>query len=259
MEAAPGAPPDAGTIHLPANPRVFYLEILHVDIKDAEFRKPAEIRKPARRRFSRKSRLIAALALGYIFIAEAAVVPTASMEGTILVGDHILLDKFFYGPSVPFTSWHWPTRRAVHRGSIIAFKFPLNTEINFLKRVAATGGDIVEIRNDALYVNHLAVHEPYVVHHRHGSRTPENMAPRTIPAGQLFVLGDNRDHSDDSRYWGTVPLANVIGEPLLVYWSYDAPSSAWLEENPLRQARFYSSAMANIFTRTRWARTGVIL
>ena len=90
-------------------------------------------------------------------------------------------------------------------------------------------------------------------------RTPENMAPRTIPPGQLFVLGDNRDHSDDSRYWGTVPLANVIGEPLLVYWSYDAPSSAWLEENPLRQARFYSSAIANIFTRTRWARTGVIL
>lgn len=187
-------------------------------------------------------------------------VPTASMEGTILVGDHILLDKFFYGPSVPFTSWHLPTRKAVHRGSIIAFKFPLNPQINFLKRVAAVGGDVVEIREDVLFVNNRAVAEPYVVHNRQrGSIGRENMPPRTIPVGELFVLGDNRDNSDDSRYWGNVPLANVIGEPLLIYWSYDAPSSSWPDDNPLRLVRFYSSAMANLFTHTRWARSGVIL
>src|SRR5207248_8087392 len=91
--------------------------------------------------------VIVIITLVYIFIGEAAMVPTASMEGTILVGDHILLDKFLYGPSVPFTSWHLATRRAVRRGSIIAFKFPLDMRLNFLKRVAAVGGDTVEIRD----------------------------------------------------------------------------------------------------------------
>ncbi len=211
----------------------------------------------------RKSKLlalIAALLLVYIFIGEAAVVPTSSMEGTILVGDHILLDKFFYGPSVPFTSWHLPTRKNVSRGSIIAFKFPLNPRLNYLKRVVAIGGDIVEIRHDILYVNHSPVSEPYARHDRkRGGHFLEDMTARIVPAGRLFVLGDNRDNSEDSRYWGTVPLANVIGEPLLIYWSYDAPSSSWLEDNPLRQVRFYSSVVSNLFTRTRWARTGVFL
>jgi signal peptidase I len=200
-------------------------------------------------------------ALVYIFIGEAAVVPTASMEGTILVGDHILLDKFLYGPSVPFTTWHLPTRRAVSRGSIIAFKFPLDTRMSFLKRVAAVGGDTVEIRDDILFVNDKPVTEAYVVHtHTKGRvHNKENMARRVIPRGQLFVLGDNRDNSDDSRDWGNVPLGNVIGEPLLVYWSYDAPSAAWLDEHPFRQLRLYSSAVVNLFTHTRWARTGVLL
>ena len=218
--------------------------------------------RPKRSRWRLASRILAVLftiALIYIFIGEAAVVPTASMEGTILVGDHILLGKFLYGPSVPFTSWHLPTRRAVSRGSIIAFKFPRDTRINFLKRVAAVGGDTVEIRDDILFVNDAAVSEPYVVHARHQARAGENMAPRLVPAGQVFVLGDNRDNSDDSRDWGNVPLANVIGEPLLVFWSYDAPSAAWLDDHPLRQLRLYSSALANLFTHTRWARTGVLL
>jgi signal peptidase I len=203
--------------------------------------------------------VLVAIAFIYIFIGEAAVVPTASMEGTILVGDHILLDKFLYGPSVPFTSWHLPTRRAVRRGSIIAFKFPLDRRLNFLKRVAAVGGDTVEIRDDILFVNAMAVMEPYVMHEHGVAREKENMAARVIPAGQLFVLGDNRDNSDDSRDWGNVPLGNVIGEPLLVYWSYDAPPAAWLDDHPLRQLRLYSSAVANLFTHTRWARTGVLL
>src|SRR5207248_1499816 len=155
--------------------------------------------------------VVVSIVLVYIFVGEVAVVPTASMEGTILVGDHILLDKFLYGPSVPFTSWHWATRRAVRRGSIIAFQFPLNPKLNFLKRVAAVGGDTVEIRDDVLFVNHAAVAEPYAVHRRRGKQRAQNMMARAIPAGEVFVLGDNRDASDDSRYWGNVPLANVIG------------------------------------------------
>jgi signal peptidase I len=132
--------------------------------------------------------------------------------------------------------------------------------LTFLKRVAAVGGDTVEIKEDVLYVNHIPVREPYVVRatpvwRRHA----ENMPARRVPENHLFVLGDNRDNSDDSRFWGTVPEDNVIGEPLLVVWSYDAPSSAWLSENPQQQVRLYSSIAMHLFSRTRWWRTGILL
>lgn len=198
--------------------------------------------------------------LANTFIGEAAVVPTGSMEGTILIGDHILLNKFLYGPEIPFTSWRLPQLKRVRRGNIVAFHYPRDPNINFLKRVAGVGGDTVEIRDDILYVNQIPIREPYVVHTgKPWLRHPENMAPRLVPAGNLFVLGDNRDNSDDSRYWGMVPVANIIGEPVMVFWSYDAPSRDWLEDNPLRQLRFYGSVVINILGRTRWSRMGALL
>jgi signal peptidase I len=194
------------------------------------------------------------------FISEAALVPTSSMEGTILVGDHILLNKLPYGPQIPFTELRVPRFGRVERGNIIAFHYPKNPSLHFLKRVAAVGGDVVEIKDDVLYVNQAPVREPYVVHtapvwKRHSG----NLAPLRVPAGHLFVLGDNRDNSDDSRFWGTVPEENVIGEPLLIVWSYDAPSAAWLSENPEQQMRLYSSIATHLFSRTRWWRTGILL
>jgi len=201
----------------------------------------------------------ALLLLTYIFVGEAAVVPTGSMEGTILVGDHLVVNKLLYGPRVPFTSWHLPRLRTVQRGNIIAFVYPKDPSLSFLKRVAAVGGDKVEIRRDILYINDAPVAEPYVVHRAGRHIVADDMPAQIIPQGQLFVLGDNRDNSDDSRYWGTVPVENVIGEPLMILWSYDAPSRDWLEENPLREARFIASIMTNLFTRTRWSRTGTLL
>jgi signal peptidase I len=194
------------------------------------------------------------------FLGEAAVVPTGSMEGTILIGDHILLNKAFYGPPIPFTPWRLPSVKDVRRGNIIAFHYPRDPSLNFLKRVAAVGGDRVEIRDDILYVNQIPIREPYAVHTaKPWLRHPEQMAPRLVPAGSLFVLGDNRDNSDDSRYWGTVPIENVIGEPVMVFWSYDAPTGDWMEENPARQARFYASIILNFLAGTRWSRTGTLL
>jgi signal peptidase I len=198
--------------------------------------------------------------LTYAFVGEAAVVPTGSMEGTILIGDHLVVNKLLYGPRIPFTQWHLPRMRKVARGNIIAFRYPKDPSLSFLKRVVAVGGDKVEIRQDILYVNDVAIIEPYVVHRANWHHLePENMLAQIVPEGELFMLGDNRDNSDDSRYWGTVPEANVIGSPLMVLWSYDAPSRDWLDDNPLREAKFLGSIMANLFTRTRWSRTGALL
>jgi signal peptidase I len=203
-----------------------------------------------------------ALAVFFIrtFIGEASMVPTGSMEGTVLIGDHIFLNKALYGPELPLLGWRLPQLKAPHRGDIIAFKYPLDPKITFLKRVVAVGGDAVEIRRDMLYVNGAAVAEPYAVHRIHArTHATESMPLRRVPAGELFVLGDNRDDSADSRYWGTVPMADVVGEPLLVYWSYDAPSSDWLQENSSAKLRFYASIPEHLFSRTRWSRIGTLL
>ena len=185
--------------------------------------------------------------------------PTASMEGTILVGDHLFMDKLLYGPEIPLTGWRLPMVRTIHRGEIVVFKYPKNPSETFLKRVAAVGGDRVEIRDGILYVNAQAVVEPYAVHTGPAHLAHEQMRPITVPAGKLFVMGDNRDNSSDSRDWGFVPLDHVIGEPLFVYWSYDAPSSRWLDEEFSHRVQFYGSIMENFFSKTRWNRTGTLL
>jgi signal peptidase I len=190
------------------------------------------------------------------FVVEISVVPTGSMEGTILVGDHLFLDKLLYGPEIPFTPWRLPALKSVHRGDIIVFRYPRNPEETFLKRVAAVGGDRLEIRDGVVYINSRPVNEPYAVHRRPLYAAHEQMQPIVIPAGKLFVMGDNRDNSSDSREWGLVPGENVIGEPMLIYWSYDAPSARWLDQNFTSQVGFYASIAGNFFSRTRWDRMG---
>lgn len=203
--------------------------------------------------------LLAIVLLVRTFVGEASVVPTGSMQSTILVGDHILLDKALYGPSLPLTHLHLPALRTVHRGDIVAFHYPKDPGITFLKRVIALGGDRVEIRRDVLYLNGNPIDEPYVQHTRRAHERPESMRPLVVPAGEMFVMGDNRDDSEDSRYFGPVPTGTVVGEPVLIYWSYDAPSSKWLDENPLHRLRFYGSMLPNLLSRTRWRRVGDLL
>lgn len=194
-----------------------------------------------------------------IFVAEASVVPTASMEGTILVGDHLFLNKLLYGPELPFFHWRLPRLRKVRRGEIVVFRYPKDPAQVFLKRVAAVAADRVEMHDAVLYVNSQPVLEPYAVHRGSPHSPHEQLQPLIVPGGQLFVLGDNRDNSLDSRDWGFVPVQNVIGEPLLVYWSYDAPSSRWLDENFSHRMAFYRSIVENFFSRTRWSRSGTLL
>ncbi|MBZ5493761.1 MAG: signal peptidase I [Acidobacteriia bacterium] len=209
---------------------------------------------------TRRLIVLAAIVLGMrIFVGEASVVPTASMEGTILVGDHLFMDKLLYGPEIPLLHWRLPVLKTIHRGDIIVFRYPKDVTETFLKRVTALGGDRLEIKNGVLYVNSQPVKEPYAVHHAPVHNPLESWGPTVVPQGKLFVMGDNRDNSSDSRDWGFVPMGNVIGEPLFVYWSYDAPTARWLDENPGHRISFYASIAENFFSNTRWNRTGMLL
>jgi signal peptidase I len=194
-----------------------------------------------------------------IFIGEASLVPTGSMEGTILVGDHLFMDKFLYGPEIPLLNWRLPMLKKIHRRDIVVFRYPKDTTEVYLKRVAAVGGDRVEIRDGVVYINSRAVAEPYALHRGSIYSRYEQMASIVVPKGKLFVLGDNRDNSSDSREWGYVPIENVIGEPMFVYWSYDAPTSKWLDESLEHRLAFYATIPGNFFSHTRWSRTGMWL
>jgi signal peptidase I len=217
--------------------------------------------KPARRRLLFRA-LLASAALGALltFFGQAALVPTASMEHTVMVGDHLLILKLPYAPQIPFTGIRLPRLSGVKRGEIVVFQSPADAGVTFLKRAVAVAGDEVEIRGGQLLVNHRPVAEPYVIHRgQWQSARRENMAPRVVPAGELFMLGDNRENSEDSRFWGAIPESSVMGKPLFVLWSYDAPSSAWLEDRPLSKLRFYTYVATHFVSNTRWSRTGTVL
>src|SRR5579864_4020324 len=217
----------------------------------------------ARRRASRgRCTLRYATKLGYLllllfaawmFVGEASVVPTPSMQNTVMVGDHLLWIKALYGPEIPVLHWRLPQLHHVRRGEIIAFRPPCDPSEIYLKRAVAIGGDRISIRDGVLWLNGIALRENYAVHSA-PSNPPsplEEMAQRTVPLGELFVLGDNRDHSSDSRDWGFVPERNVLGSPLMVLWSFDAPSSQWLKPGLPGQLHVYGSVFAHLWTRTR--------
>lgn len=169
---------------------------------------------------------------------QVVVVPTASMERTVLVGDHLLIDRFAYGPRVPFTRVELPRLKKVQRGDVVSFHPPGKSDQVYLKRVVAVGGDRVEVRGSGMYVNGA-----FVERHACAGRNV------VVPTGQLYVLGDNRDRSEDSRSFGTVPETNVIGEPVMVLWSFAVPTREWLESETavyfnhpvarLRRGRFF--------------------
>lgn len=216
--------------------------------------------RPFWRRSAGRLLIIAALLLGLrTFVGEASIVPTGSMEGTILIGDHLFLNKLLYGPEIPLLNWRLPMLKTIGRGDIVVFRYPRNLDETFLKRVTAVGGDRVEIRDGVVYVNSRALDEPYALHRAPLHSAHEEMGSVVVPQDSLFVMGDNRDNSSDSREWGFVPVRNVIGEPMFVYWSYDAPTSRWLDQDLTHQLAFYVSIAGNFFSHTRWSRTGMLL
>jgi signal peptidase I len=195
------------------------------------------------------------------YVVQAFKIPTGSMETNLLIGDHLLVNKIVYSPSsLPLESRLLP-KKPIQRGHVIVFKFPEDPTRDFIKRVIGLPGETVEVRNKAVYINGNRLDEPYVhfleppidseyaeVHPRGDGR--DNWGPQTVPAGHLFVMGDNRDNSRDSRFWGFLPMDQVKGRALIVYWSYEASREEYHRTGYLDWLRDTMSA----FGKTRWNR-----
>jgi signal peptidase I len=158
------------------------------------------------------------------FVIQAFRIPSESMVPTLLVGDFLFVNKFEYGPKIPFTHIRLPGLRAPKRGDVIVFQWPQNPSKDFIKRCIATGGETIEVRHKQVAVNGTALAEPYAVHgdptiHPAGYDPRDFFGPITVPPGQLFMMGDNRDNSNDSRFWGPVAMDLVKGHAMFIYYS----------------------------------------
>jgi len=196
--------------------------------KTAAGQAPADAGRKGRAREYIEAFLVALLIALVVrtLVIQAFKIPSGSMENTLLVGDHIFVNKFIYGYHVPYTKGRVLEFRHPKRGDIIVFEFPEDPSKDFIKRVVGIPGDTVEVRHKKLYVNGLAVTEPYV-RYADGADSDgfpparDNLPPVKVPPGKLFVMGDNRDRSYDSRFWGFVDMDKVVGKALFIYFSVD--------------------------------------
>ena len=160
------------------------------------------------------------------FIVQAFKIPSGSMEDTLAIGDHILVSKFIYGSKIPFTDSRVLKIRDPRQGDVIVFEYPEDPSKDFIKRVVGTPGDTVEVKDKKVYVNGKVYDNPHEVH-KESEIIPKEMNPRDnkdpikVPAGSYFVMGDNRDRSYDSRFWGFVSMDKIKGLAFIKYWSWD--------------------------------------
>lgn len=163
------------------------------------------------------------------YIVQAFKIPSGSMIPTLLIGDHLLVNKFIYGVHPPFSDKKVLVFEKPKRGDIIVFKYPEDPSRDFIKRVIGIEGDTIEIKNKKVFVNGIELKEPYARYvdsyiHPRELDPRDNFGPVKVPKGKLFVMGDNRDQSYDSRFWGFVDLKDVKGKAFIIYWSWDSES-----------------------------------
>ena len=200
------------------------------------------------------------------YVVHPMTVPTPSMEPTILVGDRLLIDKFTvrndFVDALPLTPKH-----PVQRGDVLVFKFPEQPEVLYVKRLIGLPGEKLEIKGQRVFINDEPLEEPYKVHtdSTPGTSNPhsflvdnkrDNFGPVQIPYGSFFMMGDNRDNSADSRYFGFLPQDYVVGRPLFVFWSYEDDDKAYQRTDILK---LYAERIIFFVTKTRWTRTGHII
>jgi signal peptidase I len=215
------------------------------------------------------------LLFGTTTLVQAFVIPTGSMEDTLLVGDHLLVDKLAYAPAGPLSRYVLPYSEVKH-GDIIVFRYPLDIRQTYVKRAIGIPGDHIRIDNRQVYRNGIKLDEPYKYHkadyidpyrdnfpsqpyfslrERAAEMLEKNVVKGdlVVPANCYFAMGDNRDNSDDSRYWGFVPRENIIGKPLIIYWSYATTTDRL--SSPTIGIEHVLDLAQHFFTKTRWNRT----
>jgi len=234
--------------------------------------------KPAKRHaLVEWSITIVILLFGTSTIAQPFVIPTGSMHNTLLTGDHLIVDKLVYAPPDGLSK-HLLPYADVQRGDIIVFAHPVTKGTTLVKRCIGMPGDHIRMADKSVFINGQLLNEPYVIHQPDSLPYRDNfpvgqpeytqdpkMAERAyqmlhddvvngelvVPSGFYFAMGDKRDNSLDSRYWGLVPRENIVGKPLFVYWSYDAPTEDLTDYN----LHHLFDLATHFFTKTRWNRT----
>jgi len=164
-------------------------------------------------------------------VVQAFKIPSAAMSPTLEIGDHIFVNKFVYGPRVRTLRtrsilWRLPGVREPQRGDIIVFVWPKDRSKDFIKRIVAVEGETIEVRRKEVYVDGVLREDPHAIH-SHGYAAGDTFGPFTVPRGHVFVMGDNRDQSYDSRFWGPVSVADIEGEASVIYWSWTGGRVAW--------------------------------
>jgi signal peptidase I len=232
-------------------------EPLHMSRNDKPAMPPAETAPPPPKSVFREYAeafgiaIILALIIRTFFI-QAYKIPSGSMEPTLLIGDHILVNKLIYGLRMPDSLFgvrpmaslipygeYLFRLEPVHRGDVVVFVFPPDPTKDFIKRVIAVGGDTVEVRDKSVYLNGRKMDDPHAYYEQAESGVRiaprDRFGPVVVPRGKVFVMGDNRDRSYDSRFWGFVDDNNVEGRAMIIYWSWDSDSSSFI---PIRWDRF---------------------
>jgi signal peptidase I len=221
------------------------------------------------------------LLFGTTTLAQAFVIPTGSMQDTLLIGDHLLVDKLAYAPADGISKHLLPYQDPKH-GDIIVFRYPADISQTLVKRLIGMPGDRLRISNGVVFRNGIRLNEPYVYHkyaydptldnfpiaccrpvkeplaeQRQRAMLDQNLVADEIvvPPARYFAMGDNRDNSSDSRFWGFVPRENIVGKPFLIYWSYRASTEELTGESAGSMLRHFVDLGQHFFTRTRWERT----
>lgn len=196
------------------------------------------------------------------FVFQAFKIPTGSMENNLLIGDHLIVNKMLYSPAPSALESAIVPIRAVRRQDVVVFKFPDDPKRDFIKRVIGLPGERIRIENKQVYIDDVPLDEPYVFFQDGNGQLPlgfssdsmrDSMAEIIVPEGHYFMMGDNRDNSHDSRYWGTLDGHLLKGRALVIYWSYESDREAYTKQG-LEYIKEVLSVIPYFFTNTRWDR-----
>jgi signal peptidase I len=224
---------------------------------------PATFHKSTLREYAESIVIAVILALFVrTWVVQAFKIPTGSMENNLLIGDHLLVNKFVFGPTASRIERAVLPVRTIRRGEIVVFKYPDEPDRDFIKRVIGLPGETVELKAKKVYIDGHPLDEPYVHFLEPASEAQEvtsfdvreRYGPVRVPEDHYFVMGDNRDNSQDSRYWGFLPRDYVKGRALMIYWSYESGREDYLDEGAGATVKRLFSVVTHFFTKTRWER-----